>query len=80
MTLYLLVTPKWVLLQTVYTPDEMLHDAAFHQGIHCLRRQKQSSEKEMQYFKKNLTCGPWIYTMDHLKSIVSNQEEESIRA
>ena len=27
-------------------PDEMLHNAAFHQGLHCLLRQYQSSEKE----------------------------------
>ena len=27
-------------------PYEMLHDAAFHQGPHCLLKQKQSSEKE----------------------------------
>ena len=28
-------------------PDEMLHYAAFHQGLHCLLRQNQSSEKEI---------------------------------
>ena len=26
-------------------PDEMPHNAPFHQGIHCLLRQKRSSEK-----------------------------------
>ena len=26
-------------------PDAMWHDAAFHQGLHCLLRQKQPSEK-----------------------------------
>ena len=26
-------------------PDEMPHHAAFHQGLHCLLSQKQSSEK-----------------------------------
>ena len=30
--------------------DEMLLDAAFHQGLHCLIRQKQfSEEKEIQF-------------------------------
>ena len=29
-------------------PDEMLHNAAFHQGLH-LFRQNLSSEKEIQY-------------------------------
>ena len=26
--------------------DEMPHNVAFHQGLHCLPRQNQSSEKE----------------------------------
>ena len=37
------------LANNVY-PDEMLHTVAFHQGIHCLLRQKGCSEKEIQYF------------------------------
>ena len=28
-------------------PDEMLHKAAFHQGLHCLQRQNGSSETEI---------------------------------
>ena len=28
---------------------EMPHNAAFHQGLHCLLRQNESSEKEKQY-------------------------------
>ena len=31
-------------------PDEMLHDAAFHQGLHRLLRQKRSSENGIQYY------------------------------
>ena len=31
-------------------PDEMLHIAAFHQGLHYLLRQKIFSESEIQYF------------------------------
>ena len=34
-------------------PDEMLHNAAFHLGMHCLLRQNQSSKKEIQYFWGN---------------------------
>ena len=30
-------------------PDEMPHNAAFHQGLHCLLRLKLSSEKEIQF-------------------------------
>ena len=32
--------------------DEMLHNAAFHQGRNCLLTQNQSLQKEMQYFGK----------------------------
>ena len=28
-------------------PDEMQHNAAFHQGLHCLIRSKQPSGKEI---------------------------------
>ena len=60
-------------------PDEMPHDVAFHQGLHCLPRQKCTSEKEI-YFLEIITCDPSIYTMEHPKFIVSNQKEESIRS
>ena len=30
-------------------PDEMQHNAAFHQGLHCLLRLKKASEKEIQF-------------------------------
>ena len=33
-------------------PDEMPQNAAFHQGLHCLLKQKQSSEKEKQFVWK----------------------------
>ena len=37
-------------------PDEMQHNAAFHQGLQCLLRLKRYSDKEMQYlFNYNLT-------------------------
>ena len=30
-------------------PDEMQYNAAFHQGLHCLLRLKQSSENEIHH-------------------------------
>ena len=39
-------------------PDEMLHNAAFHLDLHCLLRQKQFSEKEMQFYLEIITCDP----------------------
>ena len=50
---------------SIYRADEMLHNAAFHQCLHCLQRQNLFSAKEIQYFWKIITCDPSIYTMDH---------------
>ena len=65
-------------------PDEMLDGVAFHQGLHCLLRQKNSSEKEVQFCLEIITCDASIYTMDHPKLItctcISNEKEESISA
>ena len=38
LTLCILETPKCVTLANSADPDEMQHDAAFHQGLHCLLR------------------------------------------
>ena len=35
-------------------PDEMQHNAALHQGLHCLQRLKISSDKKIQYPYKKL--------------------------
>ena len=45
-------------------PDKMLYKAAFHQVLHCLLKQNQSSENEI-YVLEIITCNPSIYTMDH---------------
>ena len=59
--------------------DEMQHNAAFYQGMHCLLRHNQSSEKEIQYFKGNYNLSdPSIYTLDHPDLIVSNFMGNSI--
>ena len=43
-------------------------------------RQKQSPEKEIQFYLEIITCDPLMYTMDLPKSIVSIKKEESISA
>ena len=58
-------------------PDEMPHDAAFHQDLHCLRRQNWYLEK-YNIFLKIIVDDPSIYTMDHPGLIVSNFMENSI--
>ena len=40
--------------------DEMPHNMAFHQGLHCLLRQKRSSENKLQFHLEIVTCGPRI--------------------
>ena len=55
-------------------PDEMQHNAAFHQGLHYLLRQK-SMRKKIQFFFGNDKLGIYdtsILIMPHLKMIVSN--------
>ena len=61
-------------------PDEMLHNAALHQGLYCLVRQNWFSEKEIQFYLEIITCDPLMYKMGPSKCIESNQNEESISA
>ena len=44
-------------------PDEMPQYAAFHQGLHCLLRLKQSSGIEIHHNLENSTCRQLNYTM-----------------
>ena len=50
-------------------PDKIAHIVAFHQGLDSFLRQKQSSEKEMQFFiwKLKIIYDPSIDIMDHPK-------------
>ena len=59
-------------------PDEMKHNTAFHQDLHCLLRQNLSSEKETQF--EILTCDPLVhvYTIDHPDIIACSCMEISI--
>ena len=42
-------TPKMGILANSEDPDEMLHNAAFHQGLDCLQRLKQTSGRKMHH-------------------------------
>ena len=59
-------------------PDEMLHYAAFHLGLHYSLRQinTQYLVKEIQFHLEIIKCDDFIDTIDHPKFIVSNQKEE----
>ena len=52
-------------------PDEMQHNAAFHQGFHCLQRLTPSSVTEKHRNLENSTCVPFKYRMDRPILIVS---------
>ena len=52
-------------------PDEMQHNAAFHQGLHCLLRLKQSSGTEIHHRWEMPTCDPLKYKLGHPILIVS---------
>ena len=51
--------------------DEIQHNAASHQGLHCLPRLKQPSVTEIHYNSETSTCDPLNYKMDKPKLIVS---------
>ena len=58
----------------------MPHNAAFHQGLHCLLRLKYIlSDNEIQFKFEIITSDPLTYRMNHPKFIVSYQVEELIR-
>ena len=57
--------------------DEMPHNAAFGQGLHCLLRPIRPSVKEIQPFSKIITCDPSIYTMGHPGFFVCSFMENS---
>ena len=44
-------------------PDEMQHNAAFHQGLHYLLRLKQPSRTEIHHNSETSTCDPLKYKM-----------------
>ena len=46
-------------------PDEMPHKATFHQDLHGLIRQKQSSETEIHHFIEILTGNPLKNNMNN---------------
>ena len=52
-------------------PDEMQHNAAFHQGLHCLLKLKQPSGTEIHHNLEYSTCGPLKYTMGSPILIIS---------
>ena len=52
-------------------PDEMLHNAALHQGLQYLLRRNQSPEKEIQYILEITTCYSSIHTLTHQDLIVA---------
>ena len=60
-------------------PDEMQHHAAFHQGLHCLLRLKQSSGTDIHHNIENTTCYPLKYTMGSPILIVPICMGKSIR-
>ena len=80
-TLCKLVTHKCVLWYTVNLELKchIYLRSVFHPGLHYLLRQKRYSEKEIQVLLRHYDMWPLsIYTRDHLKFIVSNQNEESV--
>ena len=60
-------------------PDEMQHNAVFHQGLHCLLRLKQLSGAEIHHNLETSTCDPFKYKMCSPILTVSICMKKSIR-
>ena len=60
-------------------PDEMQHNAAFHQGLHCLLRLKQPSGTEICHNLENSICDPLKYTLGSPILVVSICMGKAIR-
>ena len=60
--------------------DEMLHNASYHQGLHCLLRQKPSSEKENTILFAKYSLWPLNIYNGASQIYCVNQREESISA
>ena len=58
-------------LTKIEDPDEMQHNAAFHQGLHCLPTLKHSSVTVTHFNLENSKCDPLKYTMGSPILIVS---------
>ena len=58
-------THKWIVWQNSEDPEEMQHNATFHQGLHCLLGENGSSEKDIQLCLQYITFDPSIDTMNH---------------
>ena len=54
----------WGTLANSIDPDEMQHNAVFHQGLHCLLQIKQPAGTEIYHTIETSTCDPLNNTMD----------------
>ena len=59
-------------LAGTWSKDEMSQNAAFHQGLHCLLRQKHLFGTEIRKYMEIISCDPSIDIMDRPELIVSN--------
>ena len=59
-------------------PDEMPHNAAFHQSLHCLQTERQKLSSEIQFYLEIITCDPSIYTIDHPKLLYQTRRKNPL--
>ena len=52
-------------LENTEDPDEMQHDAAFHQGLHCLPRLN-NLKRQINHILEDSACDPLKCTMGSL--------------
>ena len=59
-------------------PDEMPHNAAFHQSLHCMQYKIDLQRKKFTTFLELKTCDPSKYILDHPGIIFFSFMENSI--
>ena len=75
----ILETPKQLVFENSKDPDEMQHDAAFHQCLYCLLRLKQLSGTDIHNSLEISTCHLLKYIMGSPILIVTICMGKSIR-
>ena len=59
------------IMANIEDPDEIRHNAAFHQGLYYLIRIKQNSETETQHYSDTSTYDPLKYIIGSPILVVS---------
>ena len=58
-------------------PYEMLNYTTFHQGLQCLLRHKQFTEKEIKFHSEIITWDPCVYIQWTIPSVLHQTKKKN---